>query len=190
MRSLIKYHMITDEYKRELARFHATNAFGYNFTVPQAVHDLVQKHRPKTVLDYGCATGPMVKTMRETYPDIETMGYDPAVPEFQHLPDHADLTYCLDCLEHIEPLHLDSVLDSLFRVTRDVLYLEICCTPAKKILSDGRNAHLIQEQPDWWRSKLSRTGWTLISDDTVERDPIRPGLWPSKHYHALLHKIS
>ena len=181
--------MISEEYKKELGRFHATNAFGYNFTVPQAVHDLVQKHQPKLVLDYGCATGPMVKTMRESYPNITVMGYDPAVPEFQNLPDYADLTYCLDCLEHIEPDHLASVLDSLFNVTGVVLYLEICCTPAKKILSDGRNAHLIQEGPDWWKSKLERPGWKMISEEVINRDPIRPGLWPSKHYHSLLCKI-
>ena len=181
--------MITPEYKQELARFHATNAFGYNFTVPQAVHDLVREHRPKTVLDYGCATGPMVKTMRDTYPEINTMGYDPAVPEFENLPEHADLTYCLDCLEHIEPHHLGSVLDSLFTVTGSVLYLEICCTPAKKILSDGRNAHLIQESPDWWRDRLDRPDWKLITDSVIDRPPLRPGLWPSKHYHALLTKI-
>ena len=30
----------------------------------------------------------------------------------------------------------------------------IATGPAKKILDDGRNAHLIQEGPDWWLPKL------------------------------------
>jgi hypothetical protein len=39
----------------------------------------------------------------------------------------------------------------------------IACHPAKKGLSDGRNAHLIIEQPEWWKQKIQTIpGWKII----------------------------
>jgi len=55
------------------------------------------------------------------------------------------------------------------RTTRYQYHL-IACHPAKKTLSDGRNAHLIIEKPDWWKSKLDNLqGWNIIHEDTIER---------------------
>jgi hypothetical protein len=34
--------------------------------------------------------------------------------------------------------------------------MTIASKPAKKFLSDGRNAHLIQEGPIWWLERLSK----------------------------------
>ena len=59
-------------------------------------------------------------------------------------------------LEHIEPACLDEVLDDLERVTRKIGFFVIANRPAKKVLADGRNAHLIQEDVDWWRARLER----------------------------------
>ena len=57
---------------------------------------------------------------------------------------------CTDVLEHIEPECLEHVLDDLQRLTRKVAFLNIATRPAKKILADGRNAHLIQQQLPFW----------------------------------------
>lgn len=180
--------MITPEYKQELARFHAYNGFGHNSVVPPSVHDIIKRYNPKTVLDYGCATGGMVRTMRQSYPEIIIQGYDPAVAEFSQMPTDADMIYCLDCLEHIEPDHLSSVIDHLFKLSKEILYLEICCVPAKKILSDGRNAHISLHEPDWWKSELKRPSWTLVEDAVIHRPPARPGLIPTIHYNTLFIK--
>jgi hypothetical protein len=61
---------------------------------------------------------------------------------------------CIDVLEHIEPHLLDSVLDHLKSLAVQALFATVHCGPAKKILSDGRNAHLIQQPPSWWLPKL------------------------------------
>jgi hypothetical protein len=59
-------------------------------------------------------------------------------------------------LEHVEPDKLLYVLDDLRRVTRKVGYFVIHTGPSSKNLADGRNAHLIQKDAQWWKAKLKK----------------------------------
>ena len=61
---------------------------------------------------------------------------------------------CIDVLEHIEPDLLDNVLDHLAALTEGIAFLSVDTGPAIKTLSDGRNAHLIQQQLTWWLPKI------------------------------------
>jgi hypothetical protein len=70
------------------------------------------------------------------------------------VPDPADIVACTDVLEHIEPECLEDVLADLRRVTKKMGFFTIATRPAKKFLSDGRNAHLIQQDARWWLEKL------------------------------------
>ena len=56
--------------------------------------------------------------------------------------------------EPIEENYLEAVLDDIQRVTLKLCYFSISSIPAKKFLSDGRNAHLIQKPARWWVPKL------------------------------------
>ena len=48
------------------------------------------------------------------------------------------------------------------------MYHLVACHPAKKYLSDGRNAHLIVENPEWWKCKLQTVlNWKLCRDQVV-----------------------
>ena len=51
-------------------------------------------------------------------------------------------------------IKLKDVLKDLRRVTKGVGYFTISTIPARRILADGRNAHLIVEGYDWWMSQL------------------------------------
>jgi hypothetical protein len=44
----------------------------------------------------------------------------------------------------------------LAKITQNFGFFSIHMGPAGKILSDGRNAHLIQKPRSWWLSKLSK----------------------------------
>jgi hypothetical protein len=57
-------------------------------------------------------------------------------------------------LEHIEPELLDNVLDDLQRVVEYFGFFTVHTGPAVKVLSDGRNAHLTQEDYTWWMPKF------------------------------------
>ncbi len=88
------------------------------------------------------------------------MGYDPAIEGLDDEPEPADLVVCGDVLEHIEPECLDAVLDDLKRCTVKAIFLTVATRPAKKTLSDGRNAHLIQQPAEWWLPKIMQR-WEL-----------------------------
>ncbi len=46
------------------------------------------------------------------------------------------------------------MLDDLQRVTSGHGVFTVHTGPAVKVLADGRNAHLIQQPPDWWLPKF------------------------------------
>ena len=47
------------------------------------------------------------------------------------------------------------VLDELARLTVGHGFFTVHTGPAMKVLADGRNAHLIQQPPDWWLPKFA-----------------------------------
>ena len=66
---------------------------------------------------------------------------------------HAHIT-AHDSHYRVEPDLLDNVLDDLKRVLKRCGMFTIATGPARRILPDGRNAHLIQQPPSWWLPKL------------------------------------
>lgn len=103
----------------------------------------------RDILDYGCGK----ETLQRALPFPIHM-YDPCIAHRSAPPEPADLVVCTDVLEHIEPECLDAVLQDLARLTKKLVFLEVATRPAVKFLSDGRNAHLIQEQAAWWLPQL------------------------------------
>jgi hypothetical protein len=85
---------------------------------------------------------------------LQYQAYDPGVPRFSKDPVPAQMVACIDVLEHIEPEYLDTVLDHLRSLAEGVVFLSIDTGPAQKVLSDGRNAHLIQQPMSWWLPKI------------------------------------
>jgi 2-polyprenyl-3-methyl-5-hydroxy-6-metoxy-1,4-benzoquinol methylase len=105
-----------------------------------------------TALDYGCGKGTLAPVLRAN--GLETDEYDPAVPGKDNVPRPADIVYCGDVAEHVEPEYLTAFLDDLKRVTKKRLVIVVATRPAMKSLEDGRNAHLIVEPLEWWLPKL------------------------------------
>ena len=72
-------------------------------------------------------------------------------------PDSAfDLVFCNDVLEHIEPNFIEKVIQDINLYANKYIWLRIDTKPARKELSDGRNAHLIIENEAWWLEMLQR----------------------------------
>ena len=109
----------------------------------------------RSLSDYGAGKCnlKMALGLRDGGP-VSYQPYDPAFPEYG-APRPADLVTCIDVLEHIEPNLLDNVLDEIASITQRLAFVTVHTQPAKKVLSDGRNAHLIQEPPSWWIDRLS-----------------------------------
>ena len=57
-------------------------------------------------------------------------------------------------LPSVDALGDVDTLDDLQRVASGVGVFTVHTAPAKKVLPDGRNAHLIQQPPEWWLPKF------------------------------------
>lgn len=156
------------EYLEELKLLHSKKTFGLNKNVPTVVKKLIEEKNIKSFLDYGAGKGYTSDTLKTVYPNIQIHKFDPAT--FPNpLPEKVELTYSSDVLEHIEPHLLDETIQDLCARTTRYQYHLIACHPAKKSLSDGRNAHLIIEKPKWWKRKIQAiSDWKIIHEDIMD----------------------
>jgi len=154
--------LASPEYVAEQKRLHAVGNYGTAaLKYGQVVSGLANSLRIQSILDYGCGSKRSLLKVLEPDHEVRYQGYDPAIPEY-HIKEPADLVVSIDVLEHIEPELLDNVLDDLQSLSPNFAFFTVHTGPANKVLSDGRNAHLIQEPARWWLPRfLSR--WDLLS---------------------------
>lgn len=158
----------SDEYLKELEKLHSKSTFGSGKGIPSQIKELLDSGEIKSMLDFGSGKGLTSDAIKEQYPNINLYTYDPVTSPIE-LPDQVDLVYSSDVLEHIEPDLLDATLKDLFTRAQKYQYHLIACHPAKKKLSDGRNAHLIIESPKWWKRKLELYNWIIEHEKIEER---------------------
>jgi trans-aconitate methyltransferase len=151
--------MYSKEYISQLQGLHADasrrHGFGGKAKKLGQFHSFMDEWKPSTLLDYGCGKGHILADLKDRYPNTVCEGYDPAVPAFNKKSfDVFDCVFSNDVLEHIEPEYLEDVLTHIDNLASKYVWLRIDTMPARKKLSDGRNAHLILETPDWWKDKI------------------------------------
>ena len=150
-----KNTLVSSEYKELLKHEHSTTKWGVMAGVMiKQLEEFLSRNNATEVLDYGAGSSSFKKAL--TLKDVSVYEYDPGVPGIDITPEPRDYAICIDVLEHVEPELLDDVLKDLARVTKKKAYFTIAMYPAKRLLKDGRNAHLILEDTAWWISKLSR----------------------------------
>ena len=169
--------MYSEEYKSLLQQNHAekdpAKAWGRsgarNFG-DRVIEFLKKRPQVLTVLDFGAGQRTLEKRVLAEFPELRWTSYDPGIPEISEKPSgQFDLVLSSDVLEHIEPQHLESVLRWLHDRTKFYQYHLISCDPCKSTLPDGRNAHLIVEEPKWWYKKFERYGSIMYFADELIR---------------------
>lgn len=148
---------ISQEYLEQQQALHQNPNYGIaSLSFAPIVADVIRQTGVQSVSDYGAGKQNLLVGLKSAGIDlVEYYPYDPAFEEYGE-PKAADLVCCIDVLEHIEPDKLENVLLDLARITVNFGFFSIHMGPAAKILSDGRNAHLIQEPSSWWLPKLSK----------------------------------
>lgn len=160
--------MISEKYKKMLQTIHESTPFGKRVKFPKHLESFIDEIRPTSMIDFGCGKGRLIERIKETYPSITIRGYDPGNVKFSYpIENPVDLLMSTDVLEHIEPVYLDETLKFLSTKSRYV-YHQIACSPAKLVLPDGRNAHLIIENQSWWRQKFLDLNYKIILEDWLE----------------------
>jgi len=180
--------MHTTEYLKELEQLHSKKTFGLGKKIPKRVNQLITSELINSMLDFGCGKGMSFSTLSSD--KFKVFNYDPITSPIE-LPNIVDLVYSSDVLEHIEPTLLNATLDQLFSIGQKYQYHLIACHPAKKTLSDGRNAHLIIENPDWWKVKMIDPRWKIIHEEILEFEvqPKKGPLLHIKKYIVFMEKV-
>lgn len=164
--------LITDPYRELNRRLHAGGKFGRNGDKWAAeVAAIAAREQLHDLLDYGCGQGALCRALRDLAPGLALREYDPAIAGKEQPPAPAEFVVCTDVIEHVEPDCLASVLDDLQRVSRKWLFAVVSTRPAKKLLEDGRNAHLIVQPESFWRpqfvARFHIERWQVLDDEIV-----------------------
>lgn len=146
---------ISDEYRVEQQKLHENPKYGVaSLSFAPIVKSLLRLGNCASLSDYGAGKQNLRRALRlREGGKVRYQPYDPAFPEYGQ-PQPADLVTCIDVLEHIEPQSLDAVLSEISSISAKLSFLTVHTGPAKKVLTDGRNAHLIQESTSWWLGRF------------------------------------
>lgn len=146
---------ISDSYLTEQKKLHENPKYGVaSLSFAPVVRSLLRLGKCESLSDYGAGKCNLKKALHlRDGGKVQYQPYDPAFPEYG-TPRPADLVTCIDVLEHIEPASLDAVLSEISSISKRLAFLTVHTGPAKKVLTDGRNAHLIQESTSWWLSRF------------------------------------
>jgi len=158
--------LCSHKYRRELNKMHAAQKWGCSGAGhAEFIRPILERVRVMagvettddvTILDYGCGRGTL-----KTALDRRVQEYDPGIKGKDGLPKPADVVVCTDVLEHVEPRAVSSVIDHLFNLTGYIAYVNVATREANAVLPDGRNAHLVVKDANWWTKQMERKGWTL-----------------------------
>ena len=168
--------IISDEYLKEQEILHADTKKKYGVESTRRAPEvalIAKKLGCKSILDYGAGKQRLKSSLNYYGYKGKYTAYDPAITEIKNIPKgFYDLLVSIDVLEHIEPDFLDNVLDEMKENLSVYGFFTISTVPAGKVLSDGRNAHLIQEEFDWWKPKIEFR-WDIIGTPTKDRNTIK-----------------
>jgi len=119
------------------------------------------------ILDYGCGKETLAKALGPAY---KVTGYDPAIPGLDRKPAQHPIVVIGDVCEHIEPDLMYNVLADIRTLTERTALFVINCGEARKVLSDGRNAHINIRTPARWAEALEASGFEIMEQGGSERE--------------------
>jgi len=124
----------------------------------QHIIDLVQDWNAESLLDFGCgkAEGYLEYKHHEHWGIMPSL-YDPAIPEYQTLPEGTfDGVISFDVMEHIPKEQIPETFDQIFSRADKFVFLGIATSPAKAVLPNGDNAHCTVEPIGWWEEMVHK----------------------------------
>lgn len=162
---------ISDQYRLQQKELHQNKDYGAaSLKFAPLIVDIMERTGFRSVSDYGAGKCRLREVLSQKISIFNYYPFDPAFPEYG-APQPSEFVTCIDVLEHIEPDYLDTVIDELASITNEIGFISIHTGAAKKFLSDGRNAHLIQQPASWWLEKL------ISRFDVVQLTPVKRGFW-------------
>lgn len=161
--------MISETYKELNRKLHSVNKdYGISGQKYLDIVRPISNHGRLAILDYGCGKATLAHALGPAY---RVTNYDPCMKEYETRPEPHDVVVCTDVMEHVEPEHIDAVLNDIRSLTKQVAFFSICIVPARKVLDDGRNAHISLHPVDWWKERITAAGFEILQgfDDDGQR---------------------
>lgn len=110
--------------------------------------------KPKTVLDYGCGKGILIKKLGEKYTNIKFYGYDPAIEGINKLElEKVDLIINTDVLEHIPEEEINNTIKEISKISQNVFF-GLHHALAYTTLANNENAHCTVKPVFWYYNLL------------------------------------
>ena len=132
----------------------------------KVIKKIIKKNNIENMLDYGCGKGffydnsfyfkeEKIEPLKKFW-GIQIDLYDPCYEKYSHLPLKKiyDLVICIDVLEHIPRQDINWVLEKIFSISKQYVFLNVACYFANALLPDGSNAHINVNDKDWWFNKI------------------------------------
>lgn len=142
--------LITPSYLDLQKQLHANYDYGKGVDAQECA-TIIQGLNAQSAVDYGCGQGHLARLLSK----FEVEEYDPCIEGKDEEPARADVVVCADVMEHIEPECLDEVLLHIRALTKKFALFVIATGPSRKVMADGRPAHLIVEDAGFWFQKLA-----------------------------------
>lgn len=154
----------------------------------EAIADLVKKHQPVSLLDYGSGKGLQYEELKlhERWGGLKPTCYDPGYEPLSKKPGgEFDGVICTDVAEHVPESAVDEFLRDVIGYARKFAFFCIFTQPARKFLPDGRNVHLTVQPPEWWIARICAVTGGAHVDDFMLRKPL-PGGASQDFKHSVI----
>ena len=117
--------------------------------------DFVKNKNIKTVIDYGCGKGRLVRALKEKNIFKYVCGFDPYVGIYaERASSFFDLLISTDFFEHVEEKYLVNIANDMWEFRPKYMFHAVSNRPSASKL--GKNpAHKIVKDGKWWKEKLA-----------------------------------
>lgn len=154
--------LISEAYKDLCTEMHRSTKWGkHGHEYTSEFLPYVIKRKCSEILDYGCGRNTVRTHLAQIAPSITVRSFDPAIPEFSALPQPAQFVLCVNVMEHVEEEFVPNVLSHIHSLSQRGAFFNIALSESKKVLPDGRNAHITVQEPKWWVERIRKLPWRI-----------------------------
>ena len=124
------------------------------------IQTLTDEHPGTSMLDFGCGKcyAYSHKRINKLWNCKEILLYDIGIEEYSRKPKQSEFqsVVSVDVLEHIHEDQIDDVFKYWYHKNSEFVFATIASYPARAKLSDGTNAHVNQNEWNWWQQKIKK----------------------------------
>ena len=124
------------------------------------IQNLTMEHPGSRMMDFGCGKAyPYTqRNLGKLFFVDDILLYDIGIERYSRKPKQSEFTSVISCdvLEHIPEELIDETFSYWYHNKMEFVFATIAAYPANATLSDGTNAHVNQNNWEWWHKKIKQ----------------------------------